>query len=144
MFIPGESFLSAALDKDPMLIEDGMQSRVIIATPTTLIALLRAIAYGWRQEQITKHAEEIASLGKELYDRFQPFLEHVNKTSSSLSQSVVNFNKMVMSLDRRVMVSVRKFKELGAAGDKELQEPLPIEQIPMKNQPESEPANTSD
>jgi DNA recombination protein RmuC len=138
MFIPGESFLSAALDNDLALIEDGMKSRVIIATPTTLIALLRAIAYGWRQEQVTKHAEEIASIGKELYDRFQPFIEHINRTSSSLSQAVVNFNKMVMSLDRRVMVSVRKFKELGASGDKDLPEVLPIEQIPMLDQSETD------
>jgi len=135
MFMPGDSFLSAALENDHTLIEDGMESKVIIATPTTLIALLRAIAYGWRQEQIAKSAREIANLGKEIYDRFQPFLEHINKIGSNLSQAVVAFNKMVMSLERRVMVSVRKFKELGAAGDKELPEIQPIEQIPMKSQP---------
>lgn len=134
MFIPGESFLASALEKDPTIIERGMENRVIIATPTTLIALLRAIAYGWRQEQMTKHAQEIAALGKEMYDRFQPFLEHVNKVGSNLSQSVVSFNKMIMSLERRVMVSVKKFKEMGAAGDKELPEIQPIEQIPMKAQ----------
>jgi DNA recombination protein RmuC len=134
MFIPGESFLSAALAVDHTLIEDGMESKVIIATPTTLIALLRAIAFGWRQEQIGKHAQEIASLGKEIYDRFQPFLDHINKTGSYLSQAIVSFNKMIMSLERRVMVSVRKFKELGAAGDQELPEIQPVEQIPMKSQ----------
>jgi len=132
MFIPGESFLSAALSVDPTLIEDGMASKVIIATPTTLIALLRAVAFGWRQEQITKHAQEIAALGKEIYDRFQPFLEHINKTGTYLSQATVSFNKMIMSLERRVMISVRKFKELGAAGDKELPELEPIEQSPMQ------------
>jgi len=131
MFIPGEAFLSAAVENDPALIEDGMENRVIIATPTTLIALLRAIAYGWRQESLAKNAQEIATLGKELYDRFQPFLEHINKTGSSLSQTVVNFNKMIMSLERRVMVSVRKFRELGAGGDKELEDASQIEQIPM-------------
>lgn len=134
MFMPGESFLSAALENDHALIEDGMASKVIIATPTTLIALLRAIAFGWRQEQVAKHAQEIAGLGKEIYDRFQPFLEHVNKVGTNLSQAVVAFNKMVMSLERRVMVSVRKFRELGAAGDKELPETQPVEQIPMKSQ----------
>jgi len=134
MFIPGESFLSAALSVDHTLIEDGMENKVIIATPTTLIALLRAVAFGWRQEQIAKHAQEIATLGKEIYDRFEPFLGHVNKTGGCLSQATVAFNKMVMSLERRVMVSVRKFKELGAAGDKELPEAEPIEQIPMKAQ----------
>jgi DNA recombination protein RmuC len=132
MFMPGESFLSAALEDDHTIVEDGMESKVIIATPTTLIALLRAIAFGWRQEHIAKHAKEIATLGKEIYDRFQPFIEHVNKVGSSLAQSVVSFNKMVMSLERRVMVSVRKFKELGAAGDKELPELEQIEQTPMK------------
>jgi DNA recombination protein RmuC len=131
MFIPAESFLSAAVEKDHALIEDGMESRVIIATPTTLIALLRAIAYGWRQEQVTKNAQDIARIGKELYDRFQPFLEHINKTSNYISQAVTSFNKMVMSLERRVIVSVKKFQELGAAGDKELPEVKQVEQSPM-------------
>lgn len=134
MFIPGESFLSAALAVDHTLIEDGMESKVIIATPTTLIALLRAVAFGWRQEQIAKHAQEIATLGKKIYDRFEPFLGHVNKTGDYLSQATESFNRMIMSLERRIMVSVRKFKELGAAGDKELPEAQPIEQIPMKAQ----------
>ncbi|HNX90347.1 MAG TPA: DNA recombination protein RmuC [Candidatus Omnitrophota bacterium] len=131
MFIPGESFLSAAVEKDPTIIEDGMAAKVIIATPTTLIALLRAVAYGWRQEQLAKNAQEIATIGKELYDRFEPFLEHISKTGSNLSQAVVSFNKMVMSLERRVMVSVRKFKDLGVVGDKELPEIKQIEQSAM-------------
>jgi len=134
MFIPGESFLSAALSVDHTLIEDGMASRVIIATPTTLIALLRAVAVGWRQEQVAKHAQEIASLGKEIYDRFQPFLTHINKTGDSLAQATDSFNKMVRSLEQRVMVSVKKFKDYGAAGDKELPEIKPVEQIPVKSQ----------
>jgi DNA recombination protein RmuC len=138
MFIPGESFLSVALSVDTTLIEDGMENRVIIATPTTLIALLRAVAFGWRQEQIAKHAQEIANIGKEIYDRFEPFLGHINKTGNYLSQATVSFNKMIMSLERRVLVSVRKFKELGAAGDKELPEVQPIEQIPMKTQPKDD------
>jgi DNA recombination protein RmuC len=131
MFIPGESFLSAAVENDPKLIEDGMENSVIIATPTTLIALLRAIAYGWRQEQITQHTQEIAILAKELYDRFHPFIEHMNTTGGYLSKAVVAFNKTIMSLERRVLVSVKKFKELGAAGDKELKDVEPIEQSPM-------------
>ena len=133
MFIPGESFLSAALSVDHTIIEDGMESQVIIATPTTLIALLRAIAFGWRQEQITKHAQEIAVLGKEIYDRFQPFLNHINKMSDSLSQTNISFNNMVRSLERRVMVSVRKFKELGVTGDKELPEIQQVDQISLKS-----------
>jgi Uncharacterized protein conserved in bacteria len=144
MFIPGESFLSAALSVDHTLIEDGMENKVIIATPTTLIALLRAVAFGWRQEQIAKHAQEIATLGKEIYDRFEPFLGHVNKTGNYLSQATVSFNKMIMSLERRVMVSVRKFKELGAAGDKELPEAQPIEQIPMKAQEKNDTSENAE
>lgn len=134
MFIPGESFLSAAVSVDHTLIEDGMENRVIIATPSTLIALLRAIAFGWRQEQVAKHAQEIANLGKEIYDRFEPFLGHINKTGNYLSQATVSFNRMIMSLEQRVMVSVRKFKELGAAGDKELPGIQPVEQVPIKTQ----------
>jgi DNA recombination protein RmuC len=134
MFIPGESFLSAALYVDHTLIEEGMELKVIIVTPTTLMALLRAIAFGWRQEQIGRNAQEIADLGKEIYDRFQPFIQHINKTSDCISQTTVSFNKMIMSLERRVMVSVRKFKELGAAGDTELPEIQPVEQMPMKSQ----------
>lgn len=130
MFMPGESFLAAALDIDNAIIEDGLKSNVIIATPTTLIALLRAIAFGWRQERLTKNAQRIAALGKEIYDRFQPFLEHMNKVGANLSQAVTSFNNMVRSLDTRVMVSMKKFRELGAAGDKELPETDEIDQIP--------------
>jgi len=134
MFVPGEAFFSAAIENDPTLIEDAMQSRVFIASPTILIALLHAIAYGWRQEQIGQNAQDIANLGKELYERFQPFLEHVGKTGGSLSQAVVAFNRMVMSLERRIIVSVKKFRELGASSDKELPEVKQVEQIPMKAQ----------
>lgn len=134
MFMPGESFLAAALDIDGALIEQGMETRVIIATPTTLIALLRAIAFGWRQERLAKNSQQIAALGKEIYDRFQPFIEHMNRLGLNISQAVGSFNKMAMSLERRVMVSVRKFKELGASGDKDLPEIEQVEQIPMKAQ----------
>lgn len=134
MFMPGESFLAAALDIDNALIEQGMESRVIIATPTTLIALLRAVAFGWRQEQIAKNAQKIATLGKEIYDRFQPFMEHMNRLGANLSQAVGSFNRMVTSLESRVMVSVRKFKDLGAAGDKDLPEIGQVEDIAVKSQ----------
>lgn len=136
MFMPGESFLAAALDVDNTLIEEGMKARVIIATPTTLIALLRAIAFGWRQERLAKNAQQIAVIGKELYDRFQPFLEHVNRVGSSLSQAGESFNRMVRSLESRVMVSIRKFKELGAAGDKDLPELQQMEEISLKSSEE--------
>jgi len=142
MFIPGESFLSVAVENDIALIEDGMEKGVIIATPTTLIALLRAIAYGWRQERIEKNAQQIAKLGRELYSRFQPFLDHAGKTGSALSQAVNSFNGMVRSLDSRVMVSIKKFQELGVAGDKDIPELPNIDLVPVmldnKNLPGTE------
>ncbi|MEW6088744.1 MAG: DNA recombination protein RmuC [bacterium] len=138
MFMPGESFLSAALENDPAIIEDGIAAKVIIATPTTLVALLRAVAYGWRQEQIAKNAQEIADLGKELHKRFETFMEHLNKTGNSLSQAVGNYNKMVSSLETRVMVSIRKFKELGASENKDLPEIASIECTPVKPQGEED------
>ncbi|MDD5772047.1 MAG: DNA recombination protein RmuC [bacterium] len=137
MFMPAESFLSAALENDPAIIEDGIASKVIIATPTTLVALLRAVAYGWRQEQITENAQKIADLGKELYKRFEPFIEHINKTGTNLKQAVTSFNNMVNSLETRVLVSVRKFKELGACENKDLPEITSIEQIPVRSQEEN-------
>jgi len=134
MFIPGESFLSVAVENDLTLIEDGMEKGVIIATPTTLISLLRAIAYGWRQEQVEKNAREISVLGRELYERIQPFLGHVNKAGSYLSQSVDAFNDMIGSLERRVIVSIKKFRELGVSGEKELPDIKQIDRNPLKTQ----------
>ena len=128
MFIPGESFFSAAIRFDQTLIEDGIANRVVLATPTTIIALLRSIAYGWRQEQLAKNAQEIAQLGKELYERFQTFFEHVAKLKGSLQQSVEAFNKMCGSLDRRVLPTLKKFRELGATGQDDLPEVQSIEQ----------------
>ncbi|MCM8813147.1 MAG: DNA recombination protein RmuC [Candidatus Omnitrophica bacterium] len=131
MFIPGDSFLSVAVSVDPSLIEDAMAERVIIATPTTLIALLRAVAFGWRQESIAQHAQEIAALGKEVYERFQPFVEHLNSTGNHLGKATEAFNRAVTSLERRVLVSVRKFRELGATGERELPEATVVEQLPL-------------
>jgi len=132
MFLPGEAFFSAAVMKDHTLIEDGIGSKVLIASPTTLIALLRAIAYGWRQESVQKNAMEIASLGRELYDRFVPFQEHMAKTGSYLSQAVRSFNDMVKSLERRVMVSVRKFREMGVTGEGDLKDIKQVEELPLR------------
>lgn len=132
MFIPGEPFVSAAVENDPSLIEDGVLNRVIIATPTTLISLLRAIAYGWRQEQVTKNTQVIAELGKQLYERFGTFLGHLAKTRNSLEQSIFNFNRTVSSFEGRVMPSLRKFKELGTTGAEDLPSIEPIEQTPRQ------------
>jgi DNA recombination protein RmuC len=130
LFIPGESFLSAAVDMDATLIEDGMQKGVIISTPTTFIALLRAIAYGWRQEQITKNAQQISALGKELYERMSTMAKYFDDLGTAIERSVASYNRMVGSMESRVLPSVRKFRELGVGGSGEIPELEQIDQSP--------------
>jgi DNA recombination protein RmuC len=129
LFLPGESFYSAALEQDPKLIEDGINQKVIIATPTTLIALLKAISYGWQQEQRAANADEVGKLGKELYDRLRIFLAHFSDIGKNLDRALESYNKGVGSLEARVLVTARKFKERNAIHGEEIETLEPIDKL---------------
>ncbi|WP_455370396.1 DNA recombination protein RmuC [Petrachloros mirabilis] len=138
LFLPGEQFLGAALEQDPRLIEDGFAQGVVLATPTTLMALLRAVAYGWRQERLTAHAEEAGRLGKDLYERMAVLAEHVNDVGQALAKSVQAYNKAVGSLETRILPAARRFKELGVSSEKDIALLGPVEVVSRKVLPYDE------
>ncbi len=135
LFLPGEQFLGAALDQNPRLIEEGFANGIVLATPATLIALLRAVAYGWRQERMTAHAEEAGRLGKELYERMAVLADHMNDVGQALGKSVSAYNRAVGSLETRILPAARRFKELGVSSDRDIPVLGPTEVVPRKTLP---------
>src|SRR6202451_4097613 len=127
MFLPGETFFSAALEQDPGLIEQGVLQRVIPASPTTLIALLKAVAYGWNQDKLARNAQQISTLGKELHERLRKLAGHIAGVGISLDRAVESYNQAVGSLENRVLVSARRFSELGASVAEDIPELEPVE-----------------
>ena len=140
LFIPGENFFSAALSRNPGLIESGVQKNVILATPTTLIALLKAVAYGWRQEQAAANAENVCRQGRELYERLQVMARHVDQMGKALESCVQHYNRMAGSLERRVLTAARRFEDLGVVPgeDPVLAAPRSITQTPRNNMKETQ------
>ena len=132
LFIPGEQFLSAAFDVDDKLLEDALQQHVIIATPTSFVALLRAVAYGWRQLEVAANAKIIGKLGEDLFKRLSTFTEHLATVGKSLGNSVDAYNRAVGSLDRNVLPGARKFTELGLKPGKPLADLEPLEKAPRE------------
>lgn len=144
LFIPGDQFLSSALDDDPGLLEHAMQQKIILATPTSLVALLRAIAYGWRQESLTQNAEKIRQVGDELYGRLTTFADHLGKLGKSLNGSVLQFNKAVGSFDVRILPSARKFSEMGISAKNSVESIDQIESTARAIESPEKQKNTED
>jgi DNA recombination protein RmuC len=127
MFLPGEAFFIAALEQDPELIQNSVAQRVVLASPITLIALLRAVSYGWRQKRVEEQAEAIAQLGATLYERLATLAEHFGKVGDSIDRAAKAYNAAVGTLERNVLSAARRFPELGTSAKKELPEVEPID-----------------
>ncbi len=134
LFIPGDQFLSAALNEDPNLIEFALSQQIILATPTSFVALLKAVSYGWSQVALAENAEEIRHLAEDLYGRLTAFVGHLNKLGRQLSGSVENYNRAVGSLERKVLPGARKFVELGIRPKKAIEMLSPLEAMPRELQ----------
>ncbi|MFN0199159.1 MAG: DNA recombination protein RmuC [Planctomycetaceae bacterium] len=145
LFLPGEVFFSAALEYDPSLIEAGVEQNVIVATPTTLIALLRAIFYGWKQERLAENAQEISDLGRELYERLSQMGKHLAKVSKGLDSATEAYNSAIGTIESRVLVTARKFENLHVTVDgTELSLLTPVEQSARLLQAPELSSETSD
>jgi len=131
MFVPGESFFAAAVDADRALIEDGMQRRVIVVTPATLVTLLLTVAFGWRQEQVAQNAQEISDLGRQLYERMAVLVSHLAGMRDGLEKASNSYNSAVGSLESRVLPAARRFRDLGAASGEEIPPVKPVE-VPLR------------
>jgi DNA recombination protein RmuC len=134
LFIPNDSFLAAAAERDSSLMESALTKKVVIATPTTFIALLRAIAYGWRQEQVAESAQQISALGQELADRLGVMIEHFSKIGHALGRAVESYNSTVSSLENRIMPTAKKFKLLGIPTKKDILDLKSLEHLPKSPQ----------
>jgi DNA recombination protein RmuC len=136
LFVPGENFLAAAAERDPNLFDDAFAAKVIVTTPSTMVALAKSVAYGWRQEQSAKNAQEIAELGRELYRRMAVMTDHLGKVGDAIGTTVTRFNALLGSVESRVLPQARKFKELGA-GDAgiDVASPLQLEAAPRAPAP---------
>jgi DNA recombination protein RmuC len=130
LFIPGDQFLSAALSEEPDLIEYALSRQIILATPTSFVALLKAVAYGWRQLAMADNAREIRILAEDLYGRLGVFVSHMNRVGRQLASSVEHYNKAVGSLERKVLPGARKFTELGIHSNKEIEQLETLDPIP--------------
>lgn len=131
LFLPGENLFSSALDYDPTIIELGVENKVLVATPTTLIALLKAVAYGWKQQTLEENANKIAQLGGEIFERLSTMTDHFNGLGKELNSAVKKYNETLSSLESRVLITARKFKELGVnnAKDRELPDTENINEV---------------
>ncbi len=140
MFVPGDQFVDAALEREPRLLELAAESNILLASPSTLIGLLRAVAVGWREKQLSDSAEELFKLGKELHDRTTVALGHASKLGESLDRAVRTYNQFVGSVDSRLMPTLRRFEEAGARSEKQLTEPKPIDAVTseLRKLPEAE------
>ncbi len=140
LYIPGDQFLSAALEQQPQLLEQALQQQVILATPTSLVALLRAVAYGWKQMTLADNIAQMRDLAGDFYGRLVTFTDHLNKMGRQLNSSVEHYNKAVGSLERNVLSSARRFTELGLSVKQELESPASVDTLPRTPQASASPA----